>query len=62
MKPWQQWAAKLLLLIVWPLVAVVLVAFSGVLMVFAWLLIPVSTIVPKEGGGHTLRFPWDDAP
>jgi hypothetical protein len=52
-------AAKVFLMIAWPLIALLLLAMMVLVLVAAWLLIPFSVITCK--GGHcSMKFPWSD--
>ena len=59
-----QWIAKLALLAVWPLLALLLAALMALVLVMAWFLIPVCVIKRKtDGDGYMMTFPWaNDGP
>lgn len=56
-----QWIAKLGLLIMWPSLALLLLALMTLALAIAWFMIPFGTIKRKDDGkGYTMTFPWGD--
>ena len=57
-----QWIAKLALMAVFPLLAVLLAAMMALVLVAAWFLIPFGRIKRKDDdSGYAFTFPWGDA-
>jgi hypothetical protein len=53
-----QWAAKVLLMVAWPILAFMLLLMTACVLVAAWFVIPFGAIDPKEGGGYSMKWPW----
>lgn len=57
-----QWIAKIALFIMWPPLAVLLLALIALPMIAAWLLIPFGQIRRKDdNSNYEMTFPWRDA-
>lgn len=50
---------KLILLVTWPLMAILLLGIAIGLALCAWVAIPFATVLKKPEGGVKLRFWWE---
>lgn len=54
-----EWAAKLLMLLAWPMLTALLCLMVLGVCASAWLLIPFGQI-KRTGKGYSMTFPWSD--